>query len=314
MQILCFYPAMTAGDMEKLRHSAGESEVVEVKKVEDALKFAPQCDAVLGSLPEEVFSACESLKWFQSASAGLDVVLFPALVASDVHVTNTAGLYAQAGAEQAWALLLALARGLQESMSGFTQRKWAPFPVYTVSGSSVLVLGMGGFGQEFVKRAAGYDLEILALDPVKTSHAGVSEILSASQQNLHRLLPQVDAVVCACPLTPETYHLIGAEELAMMRTTAYLINVSRGGIIEEDALSVALQTGEIAGAGLDVAENEPLPADSPLWEAPHIILTPHRAGFSQDRHRNVVEFFCANVRRFVTGEPLQNVVDKKLGY
>ncbi len=314
MQILCYYPAMSVEDLESLRRAAGSYHVEAVANPDEAVVQAPGSEAVLGFLPERVFAACTSLKWFQSASAGMDQVLYPALVQSDVQVTNMAGLYARAGAEQAWALWLALARGLQVAMSGFADRRWQPSSVHIVSESTVLVLGMGGFGQEFVQRAQGYGLHILALDPVRKSHSGVAEIRPPSQENLHQWLPQVDAVICACPLTPETYHLIGAAELDLMKPSAYLINVSRGGIVDEDALSEALHAGGIAGAGLDVVEKEPLSPTSPLWETPRLVITPHRAGFSQDRHQNVVDFFCANVRRFVAGQPLQNVVDKQLGY
>ncbi len=314
MQILCHYPAMSAEDVESLRRAAGSHHVERAQNIDDAIAHAPHSEVVLGFLPEEVFSACTALQWFQSASAGMDQVLYPSLVQSDVQVTNMAGLYARAGAEQAWALWLALARGLQTAMNGFADRKWQPSAVYIVSGSTALVLGMGGFGQEFVKRAAGYDLHILALDPVQESYTGVAEIRPPSKKNLHQWLPQADVVICACPLTPETYHLIGAEELALMRSSAYLINVSRGGIVNEDALRAALQADDIAGAGLDVVEQEPLSKTSPLWQAPRLVITPHRAGFSQDRHQNVVDFFCANVKRFVAGQPLQNVVDKQLGY
>ncbi len=314
VQILCYYPAMSAENVESLRRVAGSHHVEAAHNIDEAIMHAPGSAAVLGFLPERVFAVCTSLQWFQSASAGMDQVLYPALVQSDVEVTNMAGLYARAGAEQAWALWLALARGLPTAMRGFADRRWQPFPVHSVGESTVLVLGMGGFGQEFVKRAAGYDLHILALDPVQESYSGVAEIRPPSKDNLHQWLPQVDAVICACPLTAETYHLIGARELDLMKPSAYLINVSRGGIVDEDALREALHAGDIAGAGLDVVEQEPLPPTSPLWEAPRLVVTPHRAGFSPDRHQNVVDFFCANVRRFVAGQPLQNVVDKRLGY
>ncbi len=314
MKILCFYPAMQAADLAALRHAAPDHELVAAANAEEAVAAAPGCQAVLGFMPAAVFEACDDVRWFQSASAGVDSVLFPALVESAVTVTNMAGLYARAGAEQAWALWLALARGVQASMARFPRREWAPGPVRLVSDSTALVLGMGGFGQEIAKRAAGYDLRILALDPVRQAYAGVQAIRPPNRRNLHDLLPQADAVLCACPLTEETYHLIGAAELARMKSTAYLINVSRGGIVDEDALCAALHADAIAGAGLDVAETEPLPAESPLWDAPRLILTPHRAGFSQDRHRNVVQFFAANLKRFVSGRPLRNVVDKRLGY
>lgn len=314
MQILCNHQAMSSADMKRLEQAAGEHVMIKAGSREDALELAPASEAILGGLSEEVFESCRELKWFQSGSAGMDQVLFPSLIESDVQVTNMAGLYAQAGAEQAWGLWLALARGIGRAMEERQQRIWQPGNVYLVTGSTVLILGMGGFGQEIVKRAPGYELEILALDPVQKTHPGVAEIRKPSEENLHEWLPRADAVMVACPRTPETYHLIGAPELQLMQKSAYLINVSRGGIIDENALCRALHEGEIAGAGLDVVEHEPLPADSLLWDAPNFIMTPHRAGFSQDRHQNVVDFFCENVRRYVSGQKLLNIVDKGKGY
>jgi phosphoglycerate dehydrogenase-like enzyme len=117
-----------------------------------------------------------------------------------------------------------------------------------------------------------------------------------------------------CPLTVETYHLIGTEELALMKPTAYLINVTRGGIIDESALVDALKAGQIAGAGLDVCEEEPLAQDSPLWDTPNLILTPHRAGSSQHRPRKIYEFFLDNLRRYLDGETPRNIIDKRCGF
>lgn len=314
MRILFFYPHMTPEDMAFFGTVAAPHEVVQARNLDEAIEAAPSCAVIMGFMPEAVFRACPSLQWFQSASTGLDQVLYSALIDAPVTVTNTAGLYAQAGAEQAWALLLSLARGLQDAMARFPARDWTPGPVRLISGTTALVIGMGGFGQEFVKRAAGYDMRVLALDPVQEAFAGVQEIQPPTRAHLHGMLAQADAVISACPLTEETWHLIGRAELALMKSTAYLINVSRGGIVDEEALCEALHANGIAGAGLDVVEKEPLPADSPLWNAPNLIITPHRAGFSQDRHRNVVKFFGANLERYVAGEPLRNVVNKQLGY
>ena len=135
-----------------------------------------------------------------------------------------------------------------------------------------------------------------------------------TKDNVHDLLRRADVVMMACPRTKETYHLIGREELALMKESAYLINVTRGGIIDEDALSDALRTGQIAGAGIDVTEVEPLAPESPLWDAPNIILTPHRAGASQHRPRKIFEFFLAQLERCLKGEPVLNIVDKRKGY
>ena len=174
---------------------------------------------------------------------------------------------------------------------------------------------MGGFGLETARRARGYDMNVIALDPVRTDlPEGVSEVRPPTDDNLIGLLERSDAVVIACPLTDDTYHMIGGRELAAMKESAYLVCVSRGGIIDEAALHHALAEGSIAGAGLDVCEKEPLPQESPLWSAPNLVLTPHRAGASQHRPRKVFEFFSGNLERFLKGEEPLNVIDKKRGF
>jgi phosphoglycerate dehydrogenase-like enzyme len=212
-------------------------------------------------------------------------------------------------------LLLALARGIAPALQGKERREWRGGAAIELTGGVLGVIGMGGFGAETIKRAAGYDLKIIALDPVLTEPLpGVDELRTPDRDNLHDLLRRADAVVVACPLTEETYHLIGREQLALMKNSAYLINVTRGGIIDEDALATALKNEEIAGAGLDVFETEPLPADSPLWDAPNLIITPHRAGASQHRPRKIFEFFCQQLARYLQGERPLNIVDTTRGF
>ena len=229
-------------------------------------------------------------------------------------VTNMAGLYASQGAEHAWALLLSLTRGVPSTTDDNGRKVW-PMPALELTGGTLGIIGLGGFGLEIVKRAVGYDMTILAIDPVRQDKPlEVTELNRPSRQNLHSLLKRSDAVMIACPKVPKTYHLIGGKELAVMKNTAYLVNVTRGGIVDEQALIVALKSGQIAGAGLDVAEVEPVPPNSPLWEAPNLIITPHRAGSSQHRPQKTFEFFCDNLRRYLKGEKLENVVNKKLGF
>jgi phosphoglycerate dehydrogenase-like enzyme len=165
------------------------------------------------------------------------------------------------------------------------------------------------------RRAAGYEMTILALDPHRTEPPeGVAELGPPTREALLDLLARSDAVMVACPKIPETLNLIGATELQAMKPAAFLICVSRGGIINEAALAEALRNGQIAGAGLDVFEQEPLPPDSPLWELENVIITTHCAGASQRRPQRTFEFFRENLRRYVAGEPLLNVVDKQRGF
>src|SRR5690606_38980449 len=193
--------------------------------------------------------------------------------------------------------------------------KWGGGSNIELAGTTLGLVGRGGFGLEMAKRAQGYNMTIIAVDAGRTSKPDhVAGLKPATRENLHDLLRRSDVVMLACPLTPETYHLISTEELAQMKSSAYLINVTRGGIIDEPALVEALKNNQIAGAGLDVTEKEPLVADSPLWDAPNLILTPHRAGASQHRPRKIFEFFMQNLERYINGERPVNVIDKRRGY
>lgn len=317
MKILVHFP-FEPQQLEALRQLAGQHghELLYAADEAAALEVAPQIEVLLGSFLPSVCAAAPHLRWIQSYSAGMDKILFPEIVArEEVTITNMAGLYASQGGEHAWALLLALCRGLHRAVRIQDQKKWQGGPVVELTGSTMGIIGMGGFGLEILKRAKGYELEILALDPVRREKPeGVAELKLPTKENLHALIRRSDAVMLACPLIPETYHLIGPAELACMKPSAFLVNVTRGGIIDEPALAQALREELLAGAGLDVCEKEPLSPDSPLWEAPNLILTPHQAGASQHRPRKTFEFFRDNLRRYLSGQPLLNVVDKKKGF
>jgi phosphoglycerate dehydrogenase-like enzyme len=302
--------------MRQLAQDHGGHQLHHTSDPDQLLALAPQLDVIMGHFSAPVCNAAPNLRWVQSFSAGMNNFLLPEVIErNEITVTNMAGIYAPQGGEHAWAFLLALARGLVSSLENMKTRRWGGATVVEITGSTLGIIGLGGFGLETLKRAQGYDMTVLALDPVHTEKPeGVAELKKPTRDNLHDLLRRSDAVVLACPRTEETYHLIGAEELAQMKNSAYLINVTRGGIIDELALVEALNTGQIAGAGLDVTEEEPLPADSPLWDAPNLVLTPHRAGASQHRPRKVFEFFCENLERYLKGEPLRNIVDKRKGY
>jgi D-2-hydroxyacid dehydrogenase (NADP+) len=317
MHILIHYP-FTADEAESFRQIAaeyGNYTVSHATNEEQALQQAADAEVILGYFLPSVCTSAPRLRWVQSYSAGMDNFLFPAIVERDVTITGMAAQYAPQGAEHAWALLLSLARGIPLAVRQQDQHLWKGGPVLALTGATLGIVGMGGFGLEMVKRAAGYDMQILALDPVRSEPpAGVAEIKPPTRENLHDLLCRSDAVLIACPRTPETYHLISTAEFDAMKPTAFLVNVTRGGIVDEDALVEALKAGKIAGAALDVVENEPLHEDSPLWDTPNLLLTPHRAGASQHRHPQILSFFQKNLRRYLNGEPLLNVVDKRRGF
>ena len=300
--------------LQQIASEHGGHEVCQTTDEAEAVKLASEAEVLLGLFRPAVCAAAPKLRWIQSNSAGMDNFLFPEIIERDVIVTNMAGLYASQGAEHAWALLLSLSRGVPHVIGSEGLRSWQIRPT-ELTGSTLGIIGLGGFGTEMAKRARGYDMTILALDPVREDKPDdINELKTPTRENLHSLLRRSDAVMLACPKTMETESLIGRDELASMKKTAYLVNVTRGGIVDEAALIEALKSGEIAGAGLDATEVEPPPPDSPHWDAPNLVITAHRAGVSQHRDRKMFEFFCENLRRYLTGEPLANVVDKKRGF
>ncbi len=313
MKILIYFP-MAEEYYQLIRDAAQGHEVVVARNAEEAVREVADADIVYGSCPRNVFVHAKQLKWFQSQSAGLDAVLFPELTESDVIVTNAARLYASHAAEHAFALLLGLTRGIHRFAENRLSRAWKGHrPLIEIGGWTLGVIGAGGFGVEMAQRGKGLGLRVIAVDAYRKEKPDCMDELWGMER-LDDLLRASDVVMVACPLTAETRHLLNAERLALMKPTATLINVARGGIIDEAALGEVLRERRIAGAGLDVFEVEPLPADSPLWDLDNVILTPHCAGASQHRPRRTVEFFCDNLRRYSAGEPLRNVVNKQKGF
>ena len=317
MNIVIRYPfaEQQIQSFQRLATEWGGHEVTQI--TDQTITDSPaDTEVIMGHIDPAVFLGAPGLRWIQADSAGLDQLLFPELTDRPVVVlTNMAGLYAVQGAEQAWALLLALCRGIDLSVAAKLKREWKGGRGIVLTGSTLGVVGAGGFGQEIAKRARGYDMHVIGIDPVLSDPPpGFDELARATTENLHGLLSRSDAVMIACPLTQETYHLIGTEELQRMKGSAYLVNVTRGGIVDEDALIRALMAEEIAGAGLDVAEGEPLDRENPLFDAPNLMLTGHHAGTSQYRQQVIFDFFHANLERYLRGEPLVNITDPKRGF
>ena len=285
---------------------------------EEIARHAADIDVFFGKPSADLLTLAPNLKWIQAPSAGVEFVAsIPELVSSDVLLTNTRGAHGPSIGEHTMALLLAMARHIPESVDQQRAHVWDRSVIYRtareVGGLTMGIIGFGSLGRGIAQRAVGFDMTILAVDAQAVDGTPFTdEVWPVSR--LDDLLEQADVVVVACPLTGETRHMIGAPELARMKPDAYLIVVSRGGIVDEDALADALRAGHLAGAALDVTEVEPLPADHPLWDVPRLLLTPHTAGASARKERRVVEIFCDNLRRFQNGEPLINLVDKARGY
>lgn len=293
-------------------------EVVTELDPEKLLAEVADADVFYGIPTAEVVKAGKKLRWIQSSSAGVEYTArIPELVESDIQLTNTRGAHGPSIGEHTFALLFALTRKLPEGLIGQANHQWLRPDLYRVcreiNGGTMGIIGFGQIGRHVAQRARGFDMDVLAVDAhAKDGAPWVDEVWPISR--LPELLERSLVVVVAAPLTESSRHLLDAAALAKMRPEAYLIVVSRGGIVDETALAAALHEGRLSGAGLDVTEVEPLPADSPLWDAPNIIITPHTAGASSEKERRCVEVLQENLQRFVRGDELVNLVDKRLGY
>lgn len=253
------------------------------------------------------------LRWVHAGGAGVDALLFPDLVASDVVLTNSRGVFDRAIAEYVLGLLLAFAKDLPTTLELQARRTWEHRETERLEGARLLIIGAGPIGRAVARLARTFDMETTVVArTARGSDPELGAVLGAAE--LERALPAADYVVVAAPLTPETEGMIGARELAGMKETARLVNVGRGPIVEESALVEALRSGEIAGAALDVFANEPLPPEHPFWELEGMIVSPHMSGDFFGWRRALSGLFLENFRRWVEGRPLLNVVDKQRGY
>ncbi|MFL5758768.1 MAG: D-2-hydroxyacid dehydrogenase [Thermomicrobiales bacterium] len=293
-------------------------EIVRVNSEAEALPHMADCDVYYGRLSDALVAAAPRLKLVQSPGAGVDFLMnTPKLVESEIIVTNTRGAHGPSIAEHVFAFLLSFTRGIPQALAWQRDKHWGRHEGYRalheIKDTTIGIVGYGQIGRAIAKRARAFETNAIAVDAHSgPGDASVEEVWPLSR--LADLLRQADTVVISAPYTRESRHLIDAAALAAMKPSAYLIAISRGGIVDEDALAAALHAGQIAGAGVDVTEIEPLPADSPLWDAPNIIITPHLAGASGPKEQRCVQILHDNLVRLATGEPLINVVDKKAGY
>ena len=286
---------------------------------EDALRLAPMAHGANGRhCTPEFLAAAGQLRWVQSPSAGVAWLLErDGMDDENIVLTNMQGIHGPAIAEHVFGMLLSLTRDLryyqQPEQQGTWNRSGSPIEPIALSGRTMLVVGLGGIGQEVARRAKGFDMTVLATRRSRTQPPPYVDRLGTAE-DLDELLPLADVVVLCVPLTDETEGMIDAAALARMQPGAYLVNIARGRVVDQEALVDALERGHLAGACLDVTTPEPLPADHPLWGMPNVVITPHvasRAGLTGDRRRALL---FENVRRFGAGEPLLNVVDKAAGY
>ena len=307
---------------ERLRQDFPGLEVVQRREYSSIQDDLRDVDIVITwSLRSEQFRAARKLRWIHSPAAAVHALMIPEIVASDVVVTNARDVHGPVVAEHAIALVLALAKRLPSAFRYQWERTWAQGQMWResprpreVAGATLGLVGLGSIGQETAKRAAGLGMKVIAVREHgdKPHLACVSKIFVPSQ--IDEILGVSDYVVLAAPLTSRTRHLIDRHRLLQMKPDAYLINVSRGALIDQASLLKALGQRRIAGAALDVFEQEPLPPDSPLWNADNVVITPHTAALTDKLWKRHYALVSENLRRFLAGVPLLNVVDKARGY
>lgn len=304
------YPAVDGNELQEIQSVSSEVDVLNLASENQALEIIPEVDAMYGRITPELLARAKKLRWIQTPMAGLEHYMFPALAQSDVTLSNMQGIYSDNIADHVMGYILMFARGFHIFLRQQLQRNWAKeAPVLHLADTTLGVIGLGGIGTAVAKRGAAAEMRVIATNAVEIEKPDFVDALWGINQ-LDDLLAEADFVVSCVPHTPETFKLINTDQFKQMKKTGYLINISRGVVVDLAALTAALEAGEIAGAGLDVFETEPLPADHPLWGMENVIITPHTAGAGPHTRERRIEVVTANLRRFVAGEPVRNVVDK----
>jgi phosphoglycerate dehydrogenase-like enzyme len=310
-------PILPPSQLAELSAAAPGATLVACRNDDEALANVEGAHATFGFITPAILRAGKQLRWVQQASAGVEHLLeIPELVESDIILTNMQRVYGPEIADQAMAYLLAFTRSLPHFIQSKPAEEWRPatreIVLDELAGKTILIIGLGGIGSEIARRAYGFGLRVVATDPkVWEKPLFVDELHRPDA--FHRLLPSADIVASAVPLTKRSRGMIGENEFAMMKPGVVLINVSRGRVVDTDALVRSLKSRHVVAAGLDVTDPEPLPKGHPLWSQ-NVIVTPHSAGQSPGGERRRHEVYRENLRRFTAGEQLLNVVDKKAGY
>jgi phosphoglycerate dehydrogenase-like enzyme len=306
---------------DSIREQWPEMQVVHLPEYTHLPQELPDTDIFVGSsLRADQLRDARKLKWVHSTAAGVSQLVYPELRDSGILVTNPRGIFSVPMAEHTMGLLVALARNFPDSVRFQDKSSWGqqqiwdmPQRLTELNGKTLLIVGFGSIGHELAKRARAFDMRVWGVTRSgKGDNALAERIVPVAR--LHEVLAQADYVVIAAPETSETKHLIGAEEISRMKRGACLINVGRGSLLDESALLAALQSGQLGGGVLDVTSLEPLPADSPLWKAPNLLITPHTSAVSDRLWERETEMLLELLERWFSGREMVNVVDLTRGY
>jgi phosphoglycerate dehydrogenase-like enzyme len=312
---------LTADDADLLKELQGVTPLARIVPVSEAnvMSEIVDADAVIGHISPAAVRAGKRLKWVQSTSAGVEGFLFLSgsndLRDSDIVLTNNKIVQGPEIADHAMAMLLTLSRRLNVLAKDQAQGLWdrSQYTGIELNGKTAVIIGVGGIGTQIAVRAKAFGMRVIGVDPEdKPFLPAVDRMIKPDQ--LDEVLPQADVVFVSAPHTPKSHKMVGARQFDLMKPHSYFIAVSRGGLYDLDALVRALDTKRLDGAGVDVTDPEPLPKGHPLWKFENAIVTPHVAGHSDEVGRRLAGTIEENIRRFVEGKPLINVVDKQKGY
>jgi D-2-hydroxyacid dehydrogenase (NADP+) len=307
IEVLFAHVAYQFPDLFKARKSGMKFAVATSPAELEAKIGTADVVVVSGLWKNDLVDKAPKLKFIQSISAGTDQYSREVLKAKGIRLASAHGVNANAVAEHAISLILSLSRQLHFLRDAQAEKRWRPMQgdlairEDEVEGKTLLVVGLGRIGDRLAQFGKAFGMKVIATRRNPSGGKGAADAVYANAE-LAKLIPQADFIALTCPLTPETEKLIGAAQIAAMKPTAYLVNVARGRVVDEPALIAALQNRKIAGAGIDVTIEEPLPASSPLWSMPHVIVTPHSAGETKRYEDRVIDLLIENVDRLGRGE------------
>jgi phosphoglycerate dehydrogenase-like enzyme len=311
-------PTVDESLLVRVRAAAGAGVRITVaKSAAEAIDTMEDVEVILGVITPAMFARARKLCWVHAITSGADSYLFPEMVASEVMLTGDKGLVGTHLADHTFALLLSLtrrlARAVQDAPHSWKNRVVYRAEEFELEGRTMGIVGFGGTGRQIARRAVAFGMRCVAVDcdPVPPSPE-VPEVWGSSR--LDELLSTSDVVTSGLPLTPNTRNIFNARAFGLMKPSALFVNVTRGELMDSNALIAAVNSGKIAGAGLDVGPQEPLPSDHPLWTTPNVVMTPHTAGASQFRISRNLDRFCRNIAHYSAGEPLEGQINKSRGF
>ena len=304
-----------AGYLDSVQDAAPEAEIVEASDDDTMLREVVDAEVLFaGIFRDDLLEAAAQLKWVQVSSAGVEWMPKQAIARKGWQVTNAAGIHAIPVAETAIALLSGVARRVDWTTRNRVKGEWVRPPgIFELFEKTAGVIAMGGIGRAFAERARGLGMRVIGVDVNPAAKPEYVDELRGIEE-LEWLLGSSDVVCMTAPDTPKSHHMMNAERFAQMRQGSIFINVSRGGLVDTDALVDAIDSGRFFGVGLDVIEGEPLRSGHPIWSRDDVLITPHIGGTSPRRPERMIELFTENLRRYQAGEPLRNLVDLKAGF